>query len=78
MFTHKARCNDTNKIPAFRMLRDKRTPQVKGQMHNMRYFLKDKGYKEAGEIAQQLRTLVDLGEYPGSVPRTHMVAHDHL
>jgi hypothetical protein len=41
-------------------------------MHNMRYFLKNKGYMEAGEMAQQLRTLVDLGEDPGSVPRTHL------
>lgn len=46
-------------------------------MHNTRYLLKNKGYTEVGDMAQQLGTLVDLGEDPGSVPRTHM-AYNHL
>ena len=32
----------------------------------------------AGEVAQQLRALASLPEDPGSVPSTHMAAHNCL
>jgi hypothetical protein len=32
----------------------------------------------AGEMAQQLRALTALPEVPNSIPRNHMVAHNHL
>jgi hypothetical protein len=35
-------------------------------------------FLEAGEIAQQLRTLAALAEDPGSILSTNKVAHKHL
>lgn len=39
-------------------------------------------YKEAGQgtekLAQQLKTLASLPQDSGSIPRTQMVAHNHL
>ena len=31
-----------------------------------------------GEIAQRLRAFMAFAEDPGSVPSTHMIAHNHL
>lgn len=33
---------------------------------------------EAGEMVEWLDTLVARAQNPGSVPKTHMVAHSHL
>jgi hypothetical protein len=35
-------------------------------------------FREAGEMAQHLRTLIALPKELGLNPRTHMVAKDHL
>lgn len=34
--------------------------------------------RENGEMAQHLRALVALAENVGLIPRTHMMAHNHL
>ena len=34
--------------------------------------------KRAGEMAQPLRTLVTLPEFPSLIPSNHMVAHNYL
>jgi hypothetical protein len=36
------------------------------------------GGRGAGEMAQQLRTLIALLEVLSSIPSNHMVAHNHL
>jgi hypothetical protein len=40
--------------------------------------LKNKIKIGAGDMAQQLRALPALPENPGSIPSTHMAAHNHL
>jgi len=35
-------------------------------------------YLEAGEMAQQIRTLTAFPEVPSSIPSNRMVAHNHL
>jgi hypothetical protein len=40
--------------------------------------LKGEVWGEAGELAQSLRSIVALEEDPGSIPSTHMTAHNCL
>ena len=41
-------------------------------------FLHKKSIRGAGEMAQRLRALTALPEDPGSIPSTHMAAHNCL
>ena len=41
-----------------------------------RLFLLEKGADGVGEVAQWLRALAALPEDPGSIPSTHMTAHN--
>lgn len=40
-------------------------------------YIKEEVTNRAGEMSQQLRELASLTEVPGSLPSTHMVAHNH-
>ena len=42
------------------------------------HFLTKNNTIEAGEMSQWLRELASLPKDPGSIPSTHMAAHNHL
>jgi hypothetical protein len=49
-----------------------------GTVHNMIVLYALKNKQGARGVAQQLRALVALAEDQGSIPSTHMGAHNHL